>query len=253
MNTVPLRRPYQGVLQILEFNWRSYLATAAAVGAAFVALPLLPPLGRAAVLLGVAPALFWLVSSIVVSHYIYDRFPLYDLGPIARALSRPPRRWIHIHCGWDETGARLAAVFPDAAAEVVDIYDPAVMTEASIAQARRAGPSAMQASPARYDALDFPAHSFDAAFSIFAAHELRRHGQRVRLFREIARVLVPGGEFALMEHARDGWNFLAFGPGFLHFFPQGAWRKAASEAGFTPRSESSRTPFVRVYIWRRTL
>src|SRR6516225_726161 len=189
MNTTPSRRPYQGVVQILQFNWRSYVTGVGSVGLALLALPFLPSLGRTVLLLGTAPTLFWLASSLLVSHYVYDHSPLYDLNWVCSVLSRAPRRWINIHCGLDETSALLAVAFP--------------------------------------------AEWFDAAFSIFAAHELRHHDQRVRLFGEIARTLTPDGEFILMEHSRDWRNFLAFGPGFLHFFSQSAWRKAASDAGLT--------------------
>jgi hypothetical protein len=54
-----------------------------------------------------------------------------------------------------------------------------------------------------------------------------------------------------MEHARDSWNFLAFGPGFLHFFPQRAWRQAARQAGLEVRTEFAMTPFVHVFVMRR--
>jgi SAM-dependent methyltransferase len=251
MNTIPSRRPYQGVVQIFQFNWRSYVATAAAVGVTLLALPFLSSPGRTILLLGTAPALFWLTSSLLVSHYVYDRSPLYDLNWVCSALSRAPRRWINIHCGLDETSAILAAIFPDADSQVVDIFDPLVMTETSIRVARRVTHHMIPSTLMRYDSLTFPAESFDAAFSIFAAHELRQHDQRVRLFREIVRTLTPDGEFILMEHSRDWPNFLAFGPGFLHFFSQCAWRKAASDAGLTVRTELYMTPFVHAYILRR--
>ena len=137
MNTIPSRRPYQGVVQILQFNWRSYVATAGSIGAALLALPFLTGPGRTVLLLGTGPALFWLASSLLVSHYVYDRFPLYDLNWVCSVLSRAPRRWINIHCGLDETSALLAEIFPDAASQVVDIFDPRVMTETSIRAARR--------------------------------------------------------------------------------------------------------------------
>ena len=253
MSAIALRRPYQGVIQILRFNWRRYLVTFAVVGVALPALPHLGPMGRAGMLACIAPAAFWLVSSLLVSHYVYDRFPLYDLTWLSRALTRMPRRWINIHCGLDETSHLLMAVFPDAAGQVVDIFDPRVMTESSILEARRSRRGAGADVPARYDDLAFESNTFDAAFCIFAAHELRAQAQRVRLFKEVARVLEVGGEFVVMEHLRDWRNFLAFGPGFLHFFSQRAWRKAASHAGLAQRSEFSMTPFVHVYILRRTI
>jgi SAM-dependent methyltransferase len=251
MNSTPARKPYQGLVQILQFNRRSYLGAALGVGVAMLALPYLQPIWRVALLLAAAPATFWLASSLIVSHYVYDLFPLYDLTWVSRILPKAPRRWINIHCGFDETSGLLTAIFPEAVGQVVDIYDPQVMTEASIRLARRLKHCAIPSAAARYDALAFNAGSFDAAFSIFAAHELRRHDQRVRLFREIARILVPGGDLILMEHSRDSWNFVAFGPGFLHFFSQRAWRKAAFEAGLTVRTEFSMTPFVHVYNLRK--
>jgi SAM-dependent methyltransferase len=253
MNAIPSRRPYQGVVQILQFNWRFYVTTAGSIGVALLALPFLAKLGRTVLLLGTAPALFWLASSLLVSHYVYDRFPLYDLNWVCSVLSRTPRRWINIHCGLDETSDLLAAIFPAAASQVVDIFDPLVVTETSIRAARRVTHHATHSSPMQYDSLAFPAEWFDAAFSVFAAHELRRHDQRVKLFGEIARILTPDGEFILMEHSRDWHNFLAFGPGFLHFFSESAWRRAASDAGLTVLTELSMTPFVHVYVLQRAI
>jgi len=208
MNAIPSRRPYQGLVQILQFNRRSYVTTVGSVGVALLALPFLPSPGRTVLLLGTAPALFWMASSLLVSHYVYDHSPLYDLNWVCSVLSRAPRRWINIHCGLDETSALLAVIFPGAASQVVDIFDPLVMTETSIRVARRVSHHAVPSTSMRYDSLAFPAEWFDAAFCIFTAHELRHHDQRVRLFREIARILTPGGEFVLMEHSRDWPNLL---------------------------------------------
>lgn len=252
MNTIQSRRPYQGVVQIFKFNWRFYLTTAGSIAVAFLLLPFLPRLGRTILMLGSIPALFWMASSLLVSHYVYDRFPLYDLNWIRSALSRTPRRWINVHCGLDETSALLSAIFPDAISQVVDIFDPLVMTERSIQIARRVSQHTLPSTLMRYDSLAFPGEWFDAAFCIFAAHELRRHNQRARFFEEIARTLTSDGEFILMEHSRNWPNFLAFGPGFLHFFSPRSWRKAASDAGLTVRKELSMTPFVQAYVLRRT-
>ena len=253
MTATAMRRPYQGVLQIIEFNQRRYLITLIGVGAASLALPHLEPSLRFAALALVAPTLFWTLSSLLVSHYVYDCFPLYDLSWLSQTLSRMPRHWANIHCGLDETSTQLAAAFPDADGTVVDIFDPQVMTEPSIRQARRGRDAAIATIHARHDKLDLEAETFDTAFCIFAAHELRAHKQRVKLFKEVARILQVGGELVLIEHLRDWRNFLAFGPGFLHFFSRRAWRKAAAHASLAVSAEFSRTPFVHVFILRRTL
>lgn len=248
MNAVALRGRYQGLQQIVNFNWRMYVAAVAAVGAVAVAWPFLTLPERIGLAIGIAPALFWLASSLLVSHYVYDRSSLYELDWLARALGRPVRSWINIHSGWDECSGQLEAIFPEAAGQVVDIFDPATMTENSIRRARRLNRCGPSEAMGRYDALPFCNHSFDTAFCIFAAHELRRRRQRVVLFSEIARVLGREGELVVVEHVRDWRNFLAFGPGFLHFFSCAEWRRAASEAGFTLRTEFTFTPFVRVFI-----
>jgi hypothetical protein len=252
MNTIatprPMRGPWQGVAQILQFNWRMYAATAVGACAAIGVWRLLPEAGRVLLPMILAPAVFWMVASLAVSHYVYDRFPLYDLHWMERALGHAPRRWINIHAGWDETSGLLEAIFPDAVGEAVDLFDPRVMTEPSIRQARKASRAVVPTIPARFDALPFESGTVDTAFVIFAAHELRKREQRMKFFSEVARVLSPGGECLLMEHGRDRWNFFAFGPGFMHFFPQREWRLAARGAGLEVKREFAMTRFVRVFM-----
>jgi len=48
-----------------------------------------------------------------------------------------------------------------------------------------------------------------------------------------------------------GYNFLAFGPGFLHFLPRGEWLRVAHESGLLAVRDFRFTPFVRVLIWRK--
>jgi len=232
MITIPMRHPYQGVLQILRFNVRFYAVAATGAVAALLIAPLLPHTLRIMLVLAALPGLFWLAASLLVSHYVYDRYPLYDLSWIKRALPQTPARWINIHCCFDETSTLLQATFPGTHGQIVDIFDPRLMTEPSIERARKLSPCALPAIHAHHDALPFASCTLDAAFCIFAAHELRSHHHRVALFREIARILAHCGTFILVEHARDWRNFLAFGPGFLHFFPPRAWRAAAAESGF---------------------
>jgi SAM-dependent methyltransferase len=250
-NAVAGRERYQGVRQILQYNRRFYVGALVGVTAAFLMALRVPPVWRALLLSSAVPALIWACSSLLVSHYVYDCYPLYDLHWLARCLSGTPRRWVNIHAGLDETSHLLAALFPSAVGEVLDIYDPREMTEPAIEQARRITSAPTPATSANWRALPLPSNAFDAAFLIFAAHELRRHEARTQLFRELARVLRVGGELVIIEHSRDWANFLAFGPGFFHFFSKRAWRRAADAAGLKVRREMSMTPFVHVFVLGR--
>ncbi len=252
MKSVRARTPYQGVIQIVQFNWRSYVAAILGVGTAVIASPFLPYRARLVVMVCALPPLFWLASSLIISHYVYDRSQLYEFKWVDEVFPLAPHNWINIHSGFDETSELLAAKFPGADCEAVDIYDPEVMTEPSIAIARRLKSRSIHATGAHYAALRFATGSIDAAFVIFSAHELRRHNQRVTFFTEIARILTPEGDIILVEHSRDLWNFLAFGPGVFHFFSEHMWRRAASDAALLVRTECSITRFVHVYNLRRT-
>ncbi|HEV2132853.1 MAG TPA: class I SAM-dependent methyltransferase [Terracidiphilus sp.] len=253
MTAVPQRDPFQGVRQILRFNWPKYAAAAAITGAVTFVAPLLPMSAGFVLLAASLPVVFWTASSLLISHYVYDRSHLYDFSWLPLVLKISPKHWLNVHCGLDETSALLAARFPDAAGEIVDIFDPCAMTENSIRQARAAQHNATRSTPARFHALPFPAGAFDAVFCIFTAHELRRHADRVRLFAEIARLLAPGGTFVLVEHLRDWPNFPAFGPGFLHFHTWRAWQQAAHEADLVGRTDFPFTPFVRIAAFRRRI
>jgi hypothetical protein len=74
------RGRYQGVLQILRFNWPMYAAAAVVLGggAAVVSFIPLPTLIRAASLIGIGAAAFWLLISLAVSHYVYDLAGIYS-------------------------------------------------------------------------------------------------------------------------------------------------------------------------------
>jgi hypothetical protein len=247
--SIPVRTPYQGLLQILHYNRPFYTRTLAGVITATVLAIWLPFTVRALLLLAAGAAVFWMCSSLFVSHYIYDRSNLYSLRWLEECLSQPPVRWVNIHSGIDETSQIISSMFPGSQGQVFDIYDPQEMTEPSIEEARRITRAPFAGT--NWRALPAPDQWFDSAFLIFAAHELRRHEARVQLFREVDRVLRIGGELILVEHLRDTANFLAFGPGFLHFFSGRTWQHAADAAGLRIRLHRTLTPFVHVFVLGR--
>lgn len=227
-----------GTLDIVRFNRRQYLRGAICVFIAFVFSPTLAAIG-----------LSWMLSSIAVSYYVYDRPELYSLSWLDSVLSRTPRRWANIHAGFDRTSSQLRALFPGEYGVSLDVYDPEEMTEPSIAIARA---ECVGSIAADWQSLPLDDRSLDAVFLLLAAHELRTAVARKRLFAEVARSLVPGGDLIVVEHLRDLRNFLAFGPGFLHFFSARTWRDAGWSAGLQLTRERNITPFVRVFAFRKT-
>jgi SAM-dependent methyltransferase len=238
--------------QVVQYNCGIYTCALLIICAAWISFPYAQPVNERIVVVGFAvPLLFWLCSSLLVSHYVYDCSPLYDLNWVGRELPKAPQRWINVHAGVDETSHLLAQLFPTAVGEILDVHDPEEMTEASIRRARRTHRSLMRSKPADWRALPIANDTIDAAFLFFVAHEFRRDEARTQLFRELARVLRSDGELSVVEHLRDCANFLAFGPGFLHFFSRSKWLRTAAAAGLQVRTEKSITPFVRVFTLRR--
>jgi SAM-dependent methyltransferase len=238
--------------QVVQYNCGIYTCALLVICAAWISFPYAQPVVERIVVVGFAvPSLFWLCTSLLVSHYVYDCSPLYDLNWVGRQLPKAPQRWINVHAGVDETSPLLAQLFPTAVGEILDVHDPEEMTEASIRRARRTHRSLMRSKPADWRALPIADDTIDAAFLFFVAHEFRRDEARTQLFRELARVLRSDGDLSVVEHLRDCANFLAFGPGFLHFFSRSEWLRTAAAAGLQVRTEKSITPFVRVFTLRK--
>ena len=247
------RGQFDGVLQIVRYNWTLYLV-AVFVCALVVALVLVlhPPAALAALLiLGAVAAVFWLALSLAVSYYVYDRSDLYRWEWIRDRVAANPGQVVNVHAGLDETSQALRAMYPAAEVTILDIYDPAEMPEPSIARARREARSAPGSVTANFRQLPLPTASADLVTVIFVAHELRKSESKEAFFREALRALRPEGRLLLVEHLRDGWNLAAFGPGALHFFPRREWLRVARATGFQLGEEFSRTAFVRAFVLLR--
>jgi SAM-dependent methyltransferase len=172
---------------------------------------------------------------------------------IGDALGFRPRTWINIHTGLDESTPILRSLLTGSSGRVLDIFDPVEMTEPSIVRARRLARNEIAPESVDFRHLPVPTETLDAALLLLSAHELRTDEARSALFAEIHRVLVPGGRVIVAEHLRDWANFVAFGPGFLHFHSRPTWRRCFARARFVIHAEFSITPFVRVFVLGRAV
>ncbi len=245
------RRRLHGTRQVIEFNWPRY-AVAAVVAAAGLVVAALAASGvlRAVGLSAALTALWWTVASIAASWWVYDASGLTTWRWLAQHVDAPSR-WINVHAGFDETTSPLAAAFSGTDYCAVNLYEPGVITERSIERARQRSARPERTVRGSWNRLPLPSNSQDAVFLLFAAHEIRRAEQRAAFFREAARVLSPAGRVVLVEHLRDAANFIAFGPGFLHFQPRIAWIAAAAAAGLPLRHSEMLNPFVALFVWEK--
>ena len=248
------RRSFEGVLQILRFNYPMFLwagVLAATAATALVWAPMPNPM-RLSLIVATALVAGWAISTLVVSHVVYDRFPLFEFSWLTPYLKPGgPGRWANIHAGFDQTTTALQRAFPSAPGTPVDLFDPAVMTEASIGRARRYYPAVRGTIHGRYDQVPLPDASYDTVLLLFAAHELRTPQQRAALFGQAARILNQDGTLVIVEHLRNPVNFLVFGPGAFHFHARLQWLSAGQSARLTLHREVPLTPFARCFVWRK--
>jgi hypothetical protein len=240
------RTQFQGVRTIVRLNWPLY-----AVAGGFFAMALgvliapSPEWMKWPAMVTTAGCLWFLAGSLGVSFWIYDRSPLYQWTWLAACKVPDAARVAICHTGFDEVSGPLQRRFPHWQIRVLDHFDVATMTEASIRRARRVFPP-RGAELVAFDA--WPEFTSDIVFAILSIHELRSECERTAWFAQARRHLAPGGSLLLVEHVRDLANFAAFGPGFFHFHTVASWRHCWEQADFRAASEQRLTPFVRVFV-----
>jgi len=244
------RGRWQGMMIIARLNWPFY------VGAALVLFGSAWLYNEASarglkVLCGIAMAgsLHFLVGSLAVSHLIYDRSDLYRWNWLQRALrGLEGRRFIYCHSGFDEASLSLREKLGDADWTLLDHFDRSRMTEASIRRARKMFPPVQGTISAAHSQWPVASESADVIFGLLAIHELRSERERIAWFTEAKRCLRSGGRIVIVEHVRDLANFVAFGPGFLHFHSPRSWRCCWEKAGLSALDEFKVTPWLRVFV-----
>lgn len=242
-----MRKPFEGVWNIIRFNWHFYVAALTLLVLALWwqhhANGYLRSFLHAFIFLAGSTTLV----SLLVSFYVYDLSDLYTLEwlGIEAALSE---KWIvNIHAGFDETSVLLEHRFSSATLTVLDFYDPSTQTEMSIRRARAACPPFPSTQRVQAQHLPLPDSSMSRIFIFMAAHEIRHPAQRVAFFQEVRRALEPNGQVIVVEHLRDVANFSAYTIGFLHFYSQQEWRRVFRAADLTVEHEKKITRFVSAF------
>jgi hypothetical protein len=241
------RKPFQGVLNIIRFNWQYYALALLFISGLFVSGSVLSGYSFAVNILTAALAAAVLLS-LLVSHIVYDRSNLYSLDFLERLPIREGDRLLNINAGFDEISTAITLKYPYVELRVLDFYEAGKHTESSIRRARKMYPSYPGTRRVISTAMELEPGSTDLILLIFAAHEIRDEEERITFFKQLACALKEGGRVLVMEHLRNPYNFLAYNIGFMHFYSRKTWLQTFAGTELKVVEEFRHTPFVSGFI-----
>ena len=252
-----LRTPFQGLGNVVRFNWPFYGAAAAgvAVGSACAYTLRGSWLGRVAAGL-VAGGAAVTASSLVATWWVYDGSGFYDLAWLPQVLrdsgtTTRPSRIVTISAGFDEVTLLLRDKYPEAEIVPADFYDPALHTEPSIARARTAYPSPMDTVQIETHRAAGTLGNADLIVTSLSAHEVRDEAERIAFFAQLREMIGERGRIVVVEHLRDLPNALAYTIGVGHFHSHAAWLRTFAGADLCILDERRHTPFLRLFTLGR--
>jgi hypothetical protein len=243
------RKSWSGVASIARFNWPYYATALGVTLSAAITITAVDHIWiKLAALCALLGSGYFLLVSLGVSYLVYDCSDLYRWHWLAK-LQVPKSMDAAICCytGFDDCSESLREKLQPQSWFVLDHYDTKTMTEASIQRARHLHPPAPHAISCNFD--HWPSHVPRAQIIIgmLAIHELRNAQQRIDWFMQAKQKLTPDGSIVIIEHTRNLANFIAFGPGFLHFHSRATWQHSWTSAGLSCCKEFSITPWIRVF------
>lgn len=242
-----MRGRYEGMWNVVRFNWPKYVLGCSGILAAFGVAWLFPDVRLLFIAFGLLGTVVVLLP-LLASHVIYDRSTLYKMPWLDGLHARPPRHVLNLNAGFDESSRILHDRFPASALTVVDLFDAARCTEPSIVRARTAYPPYPGTLLTQDGKLPVLTGSADRVIAFLSLHEVRTHADRVALLKEIRRTLATDGHLVVTEHLRDLPNILAFTIGVFHFHPKAAWTRAFREAGLQLIAEHRTADFITTFI-----
>ncbi len=245
-----MRKPFQGTLNIIRFNWHFYVSFILLFTLIFSLNNLLYNSDyKLFINLILIPISIVTLSSLIVSFYIYDCSDLYDLKFLSSSTN--PKKIANINAGFDEVSTLVQSKFPRAELTVFDFYNERKHTEISIKRARKAYPPFPGTVHISTGKLPSKNEQFDLILNILSAHEIRNSRERIAFFREQKRVLKSDGKIVVTEHLRDLPNFCAYTIGFFHFHSKNTWMETFRKSGLEMEKEVKITPFISTFILKK--
>ena len=241
-----IRKPFQGVKNIVLFNWHFYLIGFVIGVLLVIAMQVTDGLIKN-IFFSVGILIFTsMLISLAVSYFIYDYSKLYKFDWIIP--HNEDEIIVNIHAGFDETTVTIKNRFKNSYVKCLDFYDPEKHTEPSIERARKAYPPVIDTIQINTTMLPLGLGSVDKIYLILAAHEIRNTMERENFFTELNKVLKQNGKIYVTEHLRDLPNFLAFNFGSFHFYSKKSWLSIFRKANLELMQEFKCTFFISTFI-----
>lgn len=240
-----MRKPLQGVRNVILFNWHYFVIALGVIMLALVCTRFVNSIAQVLLYTICGLVFFSTTLSLLVTMYVYDFSTLYSLEWVehcddAIAIA-------NIHAGFDETSTLLKSKFSHATMQVFDFYNPQKHTEVSIERARKYFPSNTDSKQIVTAQLPLPNESIAKLFLILAVHEIRDKQEQIVFFKELHRVLKLDGVIYVTEHLRDLPNFFAYSIGCFHFFSNRHWLAVFKRAQLNVSMQIKITPFITTY------
>lgn len=246
-----IRKPLQGVANIIRFNRHFYVIGLNTVVMLICLGELLPGKYHPLLLFFAISGALSMFITLAVSWYVYDYSGIYNLTWLDNLDIKNSDNLVNINAGFDETSVLLSEKYPDSNLTVFDFYNPLRHTEVSIARARKAYPAYPNTIAIKTGAVPLQPNSIDYIFAIFSAHEIRDRAERVQFFRQLQNALSPNGKIIVLEHLRDVPNFMAYNIGFFHFHSKKEWLNTFNASGLAIQSETRLTPFLSTFVLQK--
>lgn len=238
---------YRGTLRHISSNWPIftllYGGLALALFVAGVSLQegwfsFVPLMLALSILLG-----YFLAAGLWAAHKLYDpdglrpHDALFDLGQI-----QAKDTMVYVELGSRHNPLLLRRRLTTGKIIVVDVYNPQWTTGQALARARAAAPQPpsdprLVWQNGRFDLLPLPDKSVPYVMLDQILSQCWQEGDRVRLLKEVNRILTPNGRLLLSERVRSQTNWLVLGPAGIRLQPLTYWQELLQETGFVIRRE----------------
>ena len=169
---------------------------------------------------------------------------------------QPTSRFIHVGLGRRETAIRLSRRLTGGQVTVVDVYNPQLTPDATLARSRqrhaRPDPRVTWLDGS-FDLLPLPDNSVQTLTMNRTLSEFQEHGDRVLLLEQLFRILKPGGQLVVIEPLRSASGLLIWGPGALSEEPLLYWHTLFREGRFRLREEKTIHGLAALFVLEKPL